>query len=130
MGLCCNVVICGFSRYAATGWFGDGVIPKFSRYVITAGGGCATWLCCKLVISRFRRYAATRRQMAFPALDEVLAVVALGHSGWAGAVVTAADAEGVQQAGHAGGVQWLALVPFVPGTVLKVVKMIEDGGCG
>jgi hypothetical protein len=105
MGRYCNVVICGFSRYAATGWCGDGVIPRFSRY------------------------AATRRQMAFPALDEVLAVVALGHSVCSGAVVTAADTEGVQQAGQIGGVQWLALVPFMPGTVFEVVKMIEDGGC-
>jgi hypothetical protein len=105
MGLCCDLLICEFSRYAATSWVR------------------------KLVISRFRRYAATRRQMAFPALDEVLAVVALGYCGWAGTVVTAADTEGVQQAGQIGGVQWLALVPFMPGTVLEVVKMIEQGGC-
>ena len=37
-----SAVICEFSRYGATGWIGDGVIPKFSRYVITAGGGCTT----------------------------------------------------------------------------------------
>jgi hypothetical protein len=67
--------------------------------------------------------------MAFPVLDEVLAVVALGHSVCSGAVVTAADAEGVQQGGQIRGVQWLALVPFMPRTVLEVVKMIEQGGC-
>ena len=67
--------------------------------------------------------------MAFPAWGEVLAVVALGDSGRSGAVVTAADAEGVQEASHAGGVQGLALVPFMPGTVLEVVEMIEQSGC-
>jgi hypothetical protein len=114
------LLICGFSRYAATRVC-KLVISRFRRYVATRVH--------KLVISRFRRYGATGRQMAFPALDEVLAVVALGYCGCSGAVVTAADAEGVQQAGHAGGVQWLALVPFMPGTVVEVVKMIEDGGC-
>ena len=66
--------------------------------------------------------------MAVPALDEILAVVAFDYRGWSGAVVTAADAEGRQQAGEIAGIQRVAIVPFVPLAVIKVVKMMEQVG--